>query len=130
MTKFDGFGSDKTTVINTGTVLTEELIEQAAADMIANSGKSIPHMMIPNSWGSLYKFMENPQYEGLPWAVTTRLTKREHAVAKLHMFLFNLEVLKNLDITELEYIRNKSIKTLKKAKWARYQMKKKVQSSL
>jgi hypothetical protein len=62
----------------------------------------------------------------LPWAQADHnITKREYRVARLHVFLLNLKVLRNM--TEENHIefRNTAIKRLKRARWARYQQSKK-----
>lgn len=69
--------------------------------------------------GLMSRWIPNPEFAGTPWEDTSRMTKREVAVAKLHTFLAKLDVLK-LDEVEFEKLRLKSIKRLRRAKWAQY----------
>ena len=116
----------KLTVSDVETSLTADMIEAASLKVLANFGAPTTFY-----WGGAgYRLIVNPQYETLPWAYVSRLSKREHAVAKLHTFLFKLDTIKNIDKDHMEEIKSKTIKRLKKARWARYQQKKKVQSSL
>lgn len=89
-------------------------IENAAAKALTNFGMP-GFIMTPAAFG----WHANPQYTGLPWADTSRMTKREHAFAKLHVFLYKSKVIKNLSEEEHETIRNIAIKRLKRAKWSR-----------
>jgi hypothetical protein len=122
---FQGYGSNESVVVDTaGGVLTEDILEAAMNAALANFGKPDPNNFI--FMGSFTtSYAPNPQYEGTPWRDKDRLTKREHAVAKLHTTLKKLGALRGVDEQAFEEIQKKSIKRLKQAKWAQ----KKVQSS-
>jgi hypothetical protein len=54
-----------------------------------------------------------------------RLSKHQHSVAKIHTILKKLGVLKNISEEEFQDIRNKTVKQLKLAKWAKMPVKRK-----
>ena len=119
--------------VNIADPLSADDIEKAAATAIASFGSPtqiyLPQNMIkPFFMMSGIKYSAHPQYEGTPWAERDRLTKREHAVAKLHVFLYKLKALRNTDEAAFEDIKNLTVKRLKRARWAQYTQKK-VQSS-
>lgn len=103
-----------------GSRLTIKDVEEAAAKCAAAFGQS-NHMIIPASaamkfgWGIF-----NPEYSGTPWADMLRMSKRQRIIAGLHTSLKKLGVFKNISEEEFMDIRHKSIKRLKRAKWARY----------
>ena len=100
-------------------VLTVEMIEEAAEKSLANFGRpSNPIIFMPPGF-FMPSWEQHPEYNGTPWATQDRLTKREHMVAKLHTTLKKLGVLKNISEEEFQEIRNKTVKRLKRAKWAR-----------
>lgn len=105
-----------------GGVLTEECLENLVMQTQASFGAPNQIFMPPQFFMmSGFIFEVNPQYHGTPWATTTRMTKREHAVAGLHTTLFKLGLFKKLSEDNMEEIKQITIKRLKKAKWARYQ---------
>lgn len=98
------------------------MIQNAAAKAAASFGAPTQIFMPPQFFMmSGLVFEINPQYHGTPWASTSRMTKREHAVAGLHTTLSKLGVFKKLSEDNLEDIKATTIKRLKKVKWARYQ---------
>jgi hypothetical protein len=103
--------------------LTLEMLEEAAEKALANFGRPDPVVFMPPSF-FLPNWEQHPEYHGTPWAQKDRLTKREHAVAKLHTTLKKLGVLKKVSEEEFQDIRNKTVKRLKRAKWAQAQMRK------
>lgn len=124
---FDTETSGKTIV--SGSPLTEDDLEKMVASVTASFGKANQIFMAPNVFMSMGGGWEQyPEYSGTPWANTSKMTKREKAVAGLHTTLNKIEALKKLSSQDWENIRYASIRRLKRAKWARYQQKK-VQSS-
>lgn len=102
--------------------LSIDQIQKAAQAALSNFGTAPQFFMSPQFFmmsGTVFEM--NPQYHGTPWASTSRMTKREHAVAGLHTTLFKLGVFKKLSEDNLEEIKAKTIKRLKRVKWARYQ---------
>ena len=69
----------------------------------------------------IYKWEAYPEYSGTPWADTTRLSKREKAVAGLHTTLNKLNVFSKFAQGDFEFVHSMSIRRLKRAKWAKYQ---------
>ena len=110
-----------------GSVLIPQDIQNAIAKSMANFGASNPIIFSPQmmgmSMGTTFTMTLHPEYLGTPWAEVSRMTKREHAVAKLHTFLSKLKVTKKFQDEDWEEVKNKSIKRLKRAKWAKYQQK-------
>jgi hypothetical protein len=105
--------------------LSLDQLEKAAQVAMSNFGMPTQIMVPPKFFMmSGIVFEVNPEYRGTPWASTARMTKREHAVAGLHTTLKKLGVFKKLSEDNLEEIKNKSIRRLKRARWARYQQKK------
>lgn len=74
--------------------------------------------------GNATPWHAHPEYAGTPWADKDRLSKREHAVAKIHTLLFKLGALKNISEEEFFDIHKLCIKRLKRAKWATQHPKK------
>jgi hypothetical protein len=72
------------------------------------------------SYFTIGNFSINPEYEGLKWAETARLTIRERKVANLHILLLKLRVLSKVEENDLNSIVDDSIKRLRSAFWARY----------
>lgn len=111
------------TINSQPSVLSVDALEKAAIQAAASFGTPT-QMFLPQAairpflkmMGSTW--LPNPQYAGTPWADRDRLTKREHAVAKLHTTLKKLGALKGVDEQAFEEIKNKSVKRLKRAKWA------------
>lgn len=102
--------------------LDPQAIQNAAAKAAASFGTPSQIFLPPQFFMmSGLVFDVNPQYRGTPWAYTSRMTKREHAVAGLHTTLFKLGVFKKLSEDNLEEIKVSTIKRLKRVKWARYQ---------
>lgn len=102
-----------------GQALSQDMLEAAAAKASSGAGKSSVIYMGSPFIISNMGWSQHPEYNGTPWAYRDRLTKREHAFAKLHTFLYKFKVLKNLSEDDHEQIKNISIKRLKRAKWAR-----------
>lgn len=98
--------------------LTQDDLEKAAQVALNNFGRN-PIIMIPAGMITTMPWQAHPQYAETPWAHKDRLTKREHAVAKLHTILTKLKVL-SFKEEEFYEIRKLSIKRLKRARWARY----------
>lgn len=98
-------------------VLTLEMLEEAAQKMMNNFGKPTnPIIFMPPVGFAGWE--QHPQYHGTPWAMKDRLSKREHKLASLHVFLKKLNILKNMTDEEFEEVYKKSIKRLKRSKWA------------
>ena len=122
----DLFFGPSVTVNSQPGVLTVDMLEKAAQAAAANFGTPTQMYFPPNllrplmsmSGWTTSTWSPNPQYAGTPWADRDRLTKREHAVAKLHTALKKLGALKGVDEQAFEEIKNKSVKRLKRAKWA------------
>lgn len=97
-------------------------LNKATAAAMANFGSPTQIFLPPQAFFmmSALKWQAHPEYDGTPWADKDRLTKREHAVAKLHIFLYKLKTLRNTDETAFQEIYKQSIKRLKRAKWAQY----------
>jgi hypothetical protein len=106
-------------------VLTVEMIEEAAEKALANFGRpSNPIIFMPPGF-FMPSWEQHPEYRGTPWAMADRLTKNQHTVAKVHTILKKLGVLKNISEEEFQDIRNKTVKQLKLAKWAKMPVKRK-----
>lgn len=75
--------------------------------------------------GKMFTYYVNPQYAGTEWALLSRMSKREHAFAKLQVFLIKFGLQKLLEDGDVRrtdaYL---CIKRLKRAKWARCQQRK------
>lgn len=101
-----------------------DTISKAIDASLANFGQPtnmlVNHQMLSGYFNiSAPTWYPNPEYSGTPWAVRFRLTKRDHVVAKLHTTLHKLKVLRKLSEQDMEDIVLKSVKRLKRAKWAR-----------
>lgn len=105
-------------------------IENAAAKAAANFGHANT-MFIPMNPILIFQgtaWVANPQYTGTEWMHYNRISKREHAFAKLQCFLLKFGLQKHLEDDDARRAdANLAAKRLKRAKWARYQ-KAKVQS--
>ena len=102
--------------------VTVSLIEALAQQMIGNYGQANQIFMSTASFQGLANRLGQwamyPQYETLPWAYYSKLTKREKKVAELHKLLFKLKVTTNEE--DNKWTCEKACKRLKRAKWARY----------
>jgi hypothetical protein len=110
-----------------GNVLTEQDIEDLTKQAQAAFGQPSQVLMSAPQYSKLLQFFNqsfiseiNPEYRGTPWATMSRLTKREHAVAKVHTFLSKLGVLRYLSEEDMKDVVNRSVKRLKRARWSRY----------
>lgn len=107
------------------------LDEQALEDLVKQSqaqfGLPTQIFASPSQYNSILTFFGTfgyesyPEYLPTPWARVIRLTKREKRVAALHTILAKLNVFKNLTEDNLDEIKDKSVRRLRRAKWARYQ---------
>lgn len=107
--------------------ITEQCLENLVAQAQASFGASNQILMAPSQYNRILKFFgasgyeAYPEFNPTPWARAIRLTKRERKVAGLHTVLAKLNVFKNLTEDNLDEIKDKSIRRLRRAKWARYQ---------
>jgi hypothetical protein len=106
--------------MKTDRVLSEKDLEDMVSQSLANFGK--PTILTPMNMSHM-GWYPNPEYSGTSWEDQYRMSKREHAFARLHVFLWKLKVLPNEGNRELHQL---AVKRLKRAKWARYQKPKKV----
>lgn len=106
-------------------------IEDAAAKSAASFGQA-SQIFAPLQSFFMFQgtaWAANPQYTGTEWMYYNRITKREHAFAKLQCFLLKFGLQKHLEDDDARRAdANLAAKRLKRAKWARYQ-KAKVQST-
>lgn len=123
----NGSGLGKTISIDIETSgLTQDDIENAAAAAIANHGQATQIFMPLQSFFMMTgkHILSQPQYEGTEWQHMYKMTKREHAFAKLQVFLTKIGLQKHLqDDDERRADCYLAQKRLKRAKWARYQKK-------
>lgn len=117
-----------------GLQITEDDLNNMIGSSVTNFGSPNTILVSPQVAKTFYQrtgfyVQPNPQYNGTEWAYLARLTKREHAIAKLQCFLMKFKLQKHL---EDEEERRKEayafINKLKTAKWATYK-RNKVQSS-
>lgn len=102
--------------------ITLDELENAVMQAQASFGQA-NHIMM--STAQLNAFMSvfggrYSEFKHTPWEHADRLTKREYKVATLHAFLTKLKAFKFTEEEFLE-VRNKTVKRLKRANWARYQ---------
>lgn len=107
-----------------GGTLTVDMIENAAIAAASNFGQP-NHIFLPINVLSSMGWSNHPEYEGTEWEHYARITKREHAFAKLQCFLLKFGLQKHLDEPDDRRADAQlATKRLKRAKWARYQQKK------
>lgn len=103
-------------------------LQKALSVSQSNFGSPNRVLFAPLNFQSIYLEI-NPQYAGTEWAYISRLSRREHAFAKLQSFLLKFNLQKHLEDEDARHSDWRfAIKRLKQAKWARYK-KNKVQSS-
>lgn len=107
-----------------GPGITEDDLEQMVAQAAASFGQAntllMGHQQMIQMMNAL-NIHRYSEFKGTPWSNKDRLTKREYKVAQIHTFLTKIKVLKFND-DEWEEIRFKTVKRLKRAKWAQYRL--------